>query len=82
MNFEGMDLGVFDIEEPEKALDANKIFTVEETNVGVVIMPDRCEIVGFQWAPPADGKNDKVHLYVYVRRRGTVTGVVLWPTNC
>lgn len=81
MDFAGMDLGVFDIEEPEKALDANKIFTVEKTNAGEVIMPDMCEIVGFQWAPPTDGENNKVHLYVYVRRRGVVTGVVLCPAS-
>ena len=78
MEFKGMDLTAFDVEKPEESLNVDALFSVKETDIGDVVIPENCEIVGFQWAPP-DNEDGTVHLYVYVRRRSVVTGVVLWP---
>ena len=67
--FAGIDLTVFDIERPGESINADALFSVKETCIGDVVVPENCEIIGFQWAPP-DNEDDTVHLYVYVQRRG------------
>ena len=71
---------VYDVADPDTEIDAEKLFKVEETNIGDVIVPQGCTIVGFQWSPPKGEERD-AHLHVYVERHYMVTGFFPWPVG-